>query len=318
MVPRFNGGAFSPVTPNNGNPNTVYNTSVPGEPVQPPVPQFRPMASYGGAFQTPQVIDSNADTRSPRAITLQRETAPPPTVRPTSLGVNTDFWRNRLSQSLTGLEPITIPGITPPVQPVTPVPQPQPGFPTKPIVSETPVPDPYQPVVPRLPQEVERMYGIDPVFSTGQFGLGAGLGMANRVDLGASFFPGNVERAREVDQYIAQTYPLMDDAQRAEVDELRDPATPPERRRSLLQRLARSLSGVFQGIGNYLDEQLDYAAANPLETLGNVVFPGLGNLLTTPVDPVRQQDIDMLGEGGVRIGPLINSGDNRRARTSPR
>lgn len=170
MVPRFNGGAFSPVTPNNGNPNTVYNTSVPGEPAQPPVPQFRPMASYGWAFQTPQVIDSNADTRSPRAITLQRETAPPPTVRPTSLGVNTDFWRNRLSQSLTGLEPITIPGIgggtQPPTAPTTPVQPTTPVIPHLPPAYDLPPPGtgPNIPDIPSWPQGETAVPNTSPDF----------------------------------------------------------------------------------------------------------------------------------------------------------
>lgn len=141
MLPRFNGGAFAPVTPNNGNPNTVYNTS----PKHATTPFNRPMADYGG-FQTPQIVDSNADTRSPMAITLPTIDVPKPELRRTEFGINPDFWRQRLSESLTGLQPLPIPGI--PVRP--------------PSEGDAPVPVPPTTPVPALPQ-VERFFPQDPL-----------------------------------------------------------------------------------------------------------------------------------------------------------
>jgi uncharacterized membrane protein YgcG len=51
MVPKFNGGAYSPVTPNNGNPNTVYNTSPNNDQEVPYLPAFEQPLGGGEIMQ---------------------------------------------------------------------------------------------------------------------------------------------------------------------------------------------------------------------------------------------------------------------------
>lgn len=161
MVPQFNGGAYNPVVPNNGNPNTVYNTPKPQltneavpyapafeqplgqytpQPEQatkpavvaptfaPAAPQARPTSTYGNVSM-PRVTDTNADTRSPMAITLPTIEAPAPTLPRTQFGSGADYWQSRLSSLNSTLPSIPIPGVTNPSTPTQPT---QPTQPTTP------------------------------------------------------------------------------------------------------------------------------------------------------------------------------------------
>lgn len=150
MVPEFNGGGYSPVTPNNGNPNTVYNQA---RADQTPVfattgtrqlqdampPMFQPMPKPTGTGAAPTFASTyatqpsnqvsldnyNNRSRSPYSLTLERP--PEPTGRISTNTMYTDSLRNLLS-SMSSLErpltPIPVGGSTPtnpnPTGPTTP------------------------------------------------------------------------------------------------------------------------------------------------------------------------------------------------------
>lgn len=153
MVPEFNGGAYSPVTPNNGNPNTIYNKPVlTNEPVRyapafeqpqgatsavvpsfaqnskPPFPE-NPYTQYNQqpvvqpAMNQVSLQGYNQQSRSPYSLTLERP--PEPTGRIATNTMYTDSLNNMLGMlSSLSNNPQPIPigggaGGTPPTTPGT-------------------------------------------------------------------------------------------------------------------------------------------------------------------------------------------------------
>lgn len=134
MVPNFNGGAYAPVTPNNGNPNTVYNTEQ-----TPQRPAVAPMFSNAYQPNNPSVpMFVNNQNRSPLSITLDRPTLPEPTLpRNTMFTDALNNMRSRLTSLESNLQPIPLPGQQPPATP--------PGGGNGPVLPNNPevsVPDP--------------------------------------------------------------------------------------------------------------------------------------------------------------------------------
>lgn len=215
---------------------------------------------------------------------------------------NMDYWRSRLQQ------------ITQPVQqPATPQEQ---VAPTKPVVTTAPT-QPTSPVTApdiRTPVEGPAIYGPDPQFQTGQFGLGAGLGLANMTTVASSIFPDDPARARRAAETIARTYPLMNEAQRAEVEELDNPRTTPERRRSLLQRLGDWIKAEW-------DKEMTQLREDPLAFWGDALLgPGAGTLVREGIDIFRPDVDPMINEGRAVVGRTrqTNTGDRSDERTGSR
>jgi len=105
----------------------------------------------------------------------------------------------------------------------------------------------------------------------------------------------------------------MDAAQRAEVEELDNPSTPPERRRSILQR-----------VGDFLKREREKEKANwsenPMRELINTFVPGVGTAIQAGVDIFRPDVDPMIREGMVTVGRTTqtNTGDRSAERASPR
>jgi len=217
-----------------------------------------------------------------------------------------DYWRQRLGQIRSGGTQPQDPGTTP--GPGTG------GGATGPIAQPNQPADPITPVI-RPPNDsaTPGIIGVDPQFNTGQFGLGAGLGLANFSTVASAIFPNDPSRSRQAADTLARTYPLMDAAQRAEVEELDNPSTPPERRRSILQR-----------VGDFLKREWEKEKANwsenPMRELINTFVPGVGTAIQAGVDIFRPDVDPMIREGMVTVGRTTqtNTGDRSAERASPR
>lgn len=107
--PRYPEGA--PVVP-----NIKPRLPVPGQFGQSYVAPQRGMVSYGNVTM-PQVTDTNADRRSPMAITLPTIAAPDGRLQGTTFGSGADYWRTRLASLSSTLPTFPLPG-TNPTQPV--------------------------------------------------------------------------------------------------------------------------------------------------------------------------------------------------------
>lgn len=205
-----------------------------------PAVQPRGMVSYGN-ITLPQVTDTNADRRSPMAITLPEIAAPDGQLRGTAFGTGTDYWRTRLESLNSTLPQIPIPGVT----------QPQPGgggtAPTGPGTV-----NPTQPERPRLPglgtttpDENGTIRGPDPIdygrraevangFGSGNFtGMGALLGLQGRQ---AAMF-----NSRVSDIYNGM-YPEQRAQFSADAATVNNPDAPEADKQSAWQRLTSWLS----------------------------------------------------------------------------
>jgi len=353
MLPQFT-DQNPPVTPNNGNPNTVYNSKpvpvlgqevavrdyeylgspAPAQQAQvaptfvreaPPEPQPVQKPQPREQYVQPTRAEQTMAPTKPAPAFQQYTPAPAPSVispaATTSMGAwlprfaidtssmgtqfssasspTMDYWRSRLQQ------------ITQPVQ--QPVALQEQVAPTKPVVTTQPTSPVTAPDI-RTPVEGPVIYGPDPQFQTGQFGLGAGLGLANMTTVASAIFPDDPARARRAAETIARTYPLMNEAQRAEVEELDNPRTTPERRRSLLQRLGDWIKAEWA-------KEMTQLREDPPAFWGDALLgPGAGTLVREGIDIFRPDVDPMINEGRVVVGRTrqINGGDRSDERTSSR
>lgn len=165
MIPRFSGGAFSPVTPNNGNPNTIFNKPAAEQAPWGAVPAF----AHSPRNQWDAVpLFANHQQRSPLSITLARPREPSPTLPQNTMHTQ---GLGRLAQRLmslrSSLPPIPLPGQTPAAQPTPQVP---------PVHQVFPPAQPYQPVF--QPNDG----GTLPWYADQGFDAGHGWGRGNLTD----------------------------------------------------------------------------------------------------------------------------------------
>jgi hypothetical protein len=95
MVPQFNGGAYSPVTPNNGNPNTVYNQPRQDDPQR---------ELYMPAFEQPQdmaVTRVDEYSRGPMVPEFMGESA----VKPTATATTPSFAKPMVPEQMNMAKP---------------------------------------------------------------------------------------------------------------------------------------------------------------------------------------------------------------------